>query len=133
MSLQNVELVRGLTEVLEREGLAAALPRLERACDERVEWVEDPSWPGGGTYRGLTGLRAVLAERTDSFEFDLHTEKLIDAGDDVVTLVRWRGRGHRSGAEADMQLAVVYTLRRERITRVRFYLDRAEALEAVGL
>jgi len=61
------------------------------------------------------------------------TERLIDAGDDVVAFVRWRAQGQSSGAEAEMRLAMVNALRAGKIVRVRFYLDRSEALKAVGL
>jgi ketosteroid isomerase-like protein len=133
MSQANVEIVRRVTQAVDSDGFEAALPLFETVCDEQVEWIEDPSWPDAGTYRGVEGLRAVLAERTDAFDFHQQTEKLIDAGDEVVALVRWLGRGHRSGVEAEMQLALVLTLLGGRITRVRFYLNRDEALEAVGL
>jgi ketosteroid isomerase-like protein len=84
-------------------------------------------------YRGVAAVRRLLADRTDTFDFDQHTEELIDAGDDVVAFLRWRGRGHGSGAEAEMRLATVTTLQAGKITRVRFYMDRAEALKAAGL
>jgi ketosteroid isomerase-like protein len=48
-------------------------------------------------------------------------------------LARWRGRGSRSGAETETSLATVTTLRGGKIVKVRFYLDRREALRAAGL
>jgi ketosteroid isomerase-like protein len=133
MSERNVEIVRRLAQAGDSEGYEAALAVAEEIFAEDVEWVEDPSWPGGGAYRGLPAIRALLAERTDSFAIDQITERLIDAGDDVVSFIRWRGRGESSGAEADMRVATVLTLRDGKVTRVRFFLDRAEALRAVGL
>jgi ketosteroid isomerase-like protein len=133
MSQENVEVVRRVTQAVDTDGFEGALALLEAACDEQVEWIEDPSWPDAGTYRGVEGLRAVLAERTDAFDFDQQTEKLVDAGAEVVAFVQWRGRGQHSGAETDMRLAVVFTLRASMITRVRFYLNRSEALDDVGL
>lgn len=81
---------------------------------------------------GLSAVRKLLSERTDSFDFEQDTERLIDAGDDVVAFIRWRGRGHTSGAQVEMRLAVLMSLRDAKIVRVRFYLDRNEALAAVG-
>jgi ketosteroid isomerase-like protein len=133
MESTNVEIVRRLARASDEGGFQAALPLAEQLFDEQVEWVEDPSWPGAGSYRGIPAIRKLLYERTDSFKFDQHTEKLIDAGDDIVSFIRWRGRGQQSGAEAEMQLATVTTLRSGKIIRVRFYLDRSEALQAVGL
>lgn len=133
MSQANVDVVRALSRAVETKDLEAAFALAEQYFDDDLEWVEDPSWPGGGTYRGIAAVRQLLRERTDSFDIEQRIEKLIDAGDDVVTFIRWRGRGHSSGAEAEMQVATVSTLRDGKIVRVRFYLDRNEALAAVRL
>jgi ketosteroid isomerase-like protein len=74
-----------------------------------------------------------VAERMEAFDLEQKTERLIDAGDDVVALVRWRARGQSSGAEAELRLAMVSSLRGGRIVRVRFYLDPTEALKAAGI
>jgi hypothetical protein len=47
--------------------------------------------------------------------------------------VRWVGRGKVSGAQGEISMAMVWTVREQAITRVEFFLDRARALEAVGL
>ena len=135
MSQENVEIVRRLNEVADQEGVSRALEATIAAdlFDDDVEWVEDPTWPGAGTYRGLAALRSVVAERTDTLDVAQRIEELFDAGDDVVAFVRWSGRGQASGAEADMRLATVTTFRAGKIVRVRFYFDRHEALKAVGL
>jgi ketosteroid isomerase-like protein len=101
MSEENVEIVRRLARAGDSDGSEGALALAKDIFDEEVEWVEDRCGPAG-TYRGVGAIRALLAERTDSFNFDQHTEKLIDAGDEVVAFMRWRGRGHSSGAEAEM-------------------------------
>jgi len=135
MSQANVEIVRRLSEMAYREGVNSAMETAiaEGRFDNDVEWVEDPAWPDAGTYRGLSAIRSVVAQRTDSFDVDQQIERLIDAGDDVVAFVRWNGRGHRSGAETETRLATVTTLRAGKVVRVRFYLDRQDALKAVGL
>ena len=51
----------------------------------------------------------------------------------VVALVRWIGRGKTSGAQGEISLAMVWTVRDQAITRLEFFLDRAQALQAVGL
>ena len=51
----------------------------------------------------------------------------------LVVLVRWVGRGKASGAQGEISMAMVWTVREQAITRIEFFLDRAEALEAVGL
>jgi ketosteroid isomerase-like protein len=133
MSQENVEVVRRVTEVMDDDGFEAAFPVFAKAARPDVEWREDPSWPDAGTYRGAEEIRQLMLDRLDSFEYDQQTEQLIDLDDKVVALVRWRGRGIASGAQSDMELAIVWTLREGAIARVEFYLNRAKALEAAGL
>ena len=60
-------------------------------------------------------------------------ERFIDLGDRVLVLDRQTGRGRRSGAVLDHELAQVFTVRGEAIVRWQSYWHRSEALEAVGL
>ena len=69
----------------------------------------------------------------DTLDFHQQTEDLIAVDDKVVALVRWIGRGKTSGAQGEISMAIVWTVRDQAITRLDFYLDRAQALEAVGL
>jgi ketosteroid isomerase-like protein len=103
ISEQNVEIVRRVAEVIDREGFEAAFPVFAEVAHPGVEWREDPSWPDAGTYRGLDAIRRLMLDRLDSFDFDQQTEELIDAGERVVELVRWRGRGTQSGAQGEME------------------------------
>ena len=133
MSQENVEVVRRVTDVMDAEGFAAALPVFLEAAHSDVEWREDPAWPGSATYRGVEQVRQVILDRMDTLDFDQQTEDLIDVHDKVVVLVRWVGRGKASGAQGEISMAMVWTVRYQAITRVEFFLDRAQALEAVGL
>jgi uncharacterized protein len=133
MSQQNLDIVRRIADVIDDEGFEAAFPVFAESARPDVEWREDPSWPGAGTYRGLEELRRQMLDRLDSFDFDQQTEELIEVDDKVVTLVKWRGQGKASGAQSEMELAIVWTVQERAITRVEFYIDRSQALEAVGL
>jgi uncharacterized protein len=133
MSQENLEVVRRIADAMDNDGFEAAFAVFEAAAQADVEWREDPLWPGAGTYRGLEQVRTLVADRLDSFDFDQQTEALIHADDKVVAFVHWRGRGRASGAHSEMQLAIVWTLHERAITKVEFYLDRSEALEAVGM
>jgi ketosteroid isomerase-like protein len=97
MSHANVEIARKLSDAVDSGGFEAVFAHAEELFHEDVEWIEDPSWPGGGTYRGPAAIRELISERTDSFDFEQHTEKLIDAGDDVVPSY--------DGADADRSAA----------------------------
>ena len=133
MSQENVEVVRRVTDVMDAEDFGAAFPVFLEAAHPDVEWREDPAWPGSATYRGVEQVREVILDRMDTLDFDQRTEDLIDVDDKVVALVRWRGRGRASGAQGELSLAIVWTVREQAITRIEFFLDRAQALAAVGV
>ena len=99
----------------------------------RWHGARTPAWPGAARYGGVERVRhQVILDRMDTLDFDQETEDLIDAGDKVVVLVRWRGRGRARGGQGEISLAMVWTVREQAITSVEFFLDRARALEAVG-
>lgn len=56
-------------------------------------------------------------------------EQLVEAGSDVVALLRTSGRGRRSGAEVECETAMVWSVREGRLTALRFYRNREEALK----
>ena len=133
MSQENVEVVRRVTDVMDAEGFEAAFPVFLDAAHSDLEWREDPAWPGSANYRGVEQVRQVILDRMDTLDFDQQTEDLIPVDDKVVALVRWVGRGKASGAQGEISMAMVWTVREQAITSLEFYLDRAQALEAVGL
>jgi ketosteroid isomerase-like protein len=55
----------------------------------------------------------------------------VHSADRVVARTKWHGAGH--GADADLEMSQVITIRKGRIVRLEFFWDHAEALEAVGL
>jgi ketosteroid isomerase-like protein len=81
--------------------------------------------------RGFAPFWRQLYEAWESYEHDCH--ELIDAGDDVVSIVTDRGRGRASGAEVEISAYGVWTIRDGKIVRVVWYPTCDEALEAAGL
>ena len=70
----------------------------------------------------------------DLFEdFTIDIEDVFDAGEELAVFLRLSGRGRESGAQVDARMAHVWTIREGRAIRLRQYLDRAAALEAVRL
>jgi hypothetical protein len=64
----------------------------------------------------------------------LEVEELIDAGDQVLVLIRFGGRGKMSGAEVEVLVWNLWTFREGESVRWTYSgEDRAEALEAAGL
>jgi ketosteroid isomerase-like protein len=137
MSEENVEIVRRLFEVfrqgMERGDLGAWFDSEDLADD--FEWITPPGVPGLGTYRGREGFLEFMRIWTEDFEdWSVELEGLIDAGDDrVVGLFHQRGTGKESGVPVELHQALVYELEGGRVTRMRNYIDPADALKAVGL
>jgi ketosteroid isomerase-like protein len=136
MSRENVEVVRRVlgamsADVAERDTLDTLVKRLA----PEVEFEEDPRFPEAGTYRGRDEVFRYFSEFAAQFEEFLFTvEELRESGDDtVLVLLRIRGRGKASSAQFDFRSGWLYSLRDGQVVRIRAYLDRAEALEAVGL
>ena len=135
MSRENVEIVRRIYEAVARRDRETILSlydpevELDFTPDTLAEHI------GGTVWTGHDGLRAFDRELRESFEsFETRCEELIDAGECVVTVSQYRGRGRRSGAEVDGPRQFgVWSVRDGKVTRVVWYSVRREALEAAGL
>jgi ketosteroid isomerase-like protein len=134
MSRENMEIVREGYAAFNRGGPEAMIGKY---------WAEDLVWdvttigfPGPGVYRGLDEVRAFFADWFGVFGFDewyAEVDRLIEHGDQVVAFVRQRGRGGASATPAEMEMTQILTLKEGRIIRIQVYLDRQQALEAVGM
>ena len=76
----------------------------------------------------------MIRERYETWataEDDL--EEVIDAGEQIVSVIVSRGRGRASGAEVEQRHHGVWTFRDGKIVRVAWLGTREEALESAGL
>jgi ketosteroid isomerase-like protein len=138
MSQENVEVVRRLYSLRPD---AASVVRGDfddiffDYFDPDVEIVPPLRYPDTeSSYRGPEGVRRwyrQLDEVWDDWRFE--AERFFDAGDRVVVFVRVSGSAKQSGAALAISAAHVLTLRDGRVTRADIFLDRSDALEAVGL
>jgi ketosteroid isomerase-like protein len=86
------------------------------------------------TSRGLQGFAEAWRDWLEPWEsYYIEAEEFIDAGDEVVSLTRVLAQTTRDTVAVEHRPAAVWSLREGKIVRVRFYLDRGEALEAAGL
>ena len=127
MSRENVEVVRQAHEALN----AGDLDGLVALCHEDFELDMSDRVLNPETYQGHDGIRRFYAEVHGPWErYVWEAEDLCDEGDVVVALVRARGLGRGSGLEVDRETAMIWTVRDGKATGLRFYRDRAAALEA---
>lgn len=131
MSTENVELVRRVYELFERREIEGVLGLVTDDFELRLPDI----YPEGPeTYRGHEGLRRWLAMVQDTWgEWRFEPERLIDADEQVVALVRIVAAGGASGVPVDRKVAHVWSLRAGKASMASVHLDRTEALEAAGL
>lgn len=83
---------------------------------------------------GFEGFVEAWRDWTGAFaSFRIELEEMVDAGDNVVSLVRQIGIPKGADAEIETPGAAVWMLRDGRLRRVEFHLDRDAALRAAGL
>jgi ketosteroid isomerase-like protein len=89
----------------------------------------------GRVYDGARGFAEALSDLNAAWqEWRQEIDDVIDAGEDhVVVLARLKARGRESGAPVDQPWAMVITLRHGHLIASRTFLDRTQALKAVGL
>jgi ketosteroid isomerase-like protein len=130
MSQENVEIVRRIFEEWERGNFWTA-DYLDP--DVAFTWVNAILTPGGET-RGIAELTERVQEFLGAWDgLTAAAEQLVDAGERIVAVEEWRGRGKTSGAPVQVRQGSVWTISNRRVIRVVVYSDPAEALEAVGL
>jgi ketosteroid isomerase-like protein len=103
-------------------------------CTEDIE-LRTPLEPITGVYEGGPGVRRFFADVEDAgTDFRLDLERLEAIGEDrVLAFLRVSARGRASGIPQGAETANVYDIVEGKIGRIRIFLDRQEALEAVGL
>jgi ketosteroid isomerase-like protein len=131
MSQENVEIVRRGNAAFNSGDYVAFAESLHPDIEfgDRAHAADAPA-----TLRGAQALLSLLSEWRESFDdFRAEIQEYIEAGDHVVCVTRWTGRGKASDAVVDISQVDVYELREGKIVRAMLaYPDKATALEAVG-
>jgi ketosteroid isomerase-like protein len=130
MSEENVEIVkRALAAVNERD-----IDGYLACCTEDIQ-LRTPMSPVVGVYEGADGIRRFFADIEDAApDFRLHLERSEAVGAErVLAFLRAAAHGRASGLPAGAETGNVYEFKEGKIRRIQIFLDRGEALEAVGL
>jgi ketosteroid isomerase-like protein len=130
MGPRDEELVRTAFEHWNRSDFEAALEYV----DPDVEWrTANPLLDLPPVSRGHEAVRAFWETWTSSWNnIRIEPEEFIDAGDELLVLVRWRATS-QAGIDVDQPVAFRFLIRDQRVTRFISYWERAEAFEALGL
>ena len=129
MSEENVEIVRALFEAWN----AADMDAFGELYDPDVIVRTAEGWPEPGPYVGREAAMRFHEQLRDTWDANtlVPISDFIDAGDRVAVRYIWRGAGQ--GPDLNMELTLVFTMRKGRIFYQEFFWDHAEALEAAGL
>ena len=129
MSQENVGIVQAAVDAWNRGDWDATLK--DAAPNFEFDFSRSVG-PGRGVYR-LDQMGEFFQEFTDAWEsFRLEADEFIQAGDHVVMPNTLHAQG-RGGIEVQARGAWIWTIRDRGVTRLCFYQDRSDALEAVGL
>ena len=106
-----------------------------RACCTEDVKLETPMAAVGGVYEGIHGIRRFLTdveEAAPDFRIELDGVEEVDSKR-VIAFLRNSSTGRASGIRMAWPQTNVYDLIDGKISHIRIFLDRQEALKAVGL
>ena len=127
MSRENVDLIRAVFRGWDEARVDGMLPFLH-------EDVEYRPMEEAGSINGHGALRRYFERWMEAWdEFEVRPTEFLHNGDRVFNGVAMRASGRGSGVEVAREGFQVWHFRDGMGARIEEYVDRAEALEAVGL
>jgi ketosteroid isomerase-like protein len=130
MSDENVRLVeRAIAAINARD-----IDRYLACCTENVK-LETPMAAVGGVYEGIDGISRFFAdieEAAPDFRIELDGVEGVDSKR-VIAFLRTSSTGRASGIRMASPTTNVYDLLDGKISHIRIFFDRQDALKAVGL
>jgi ketosteroid isomerase-like protein len=130
MSQENVEMIREQIRAFSSADLKGIVRDL--AADAVLE--TDPRFPEGGTFVGVPAIEHFFETLLEGWHDSRGTfEDFREAGQQVLVTAVWKGTGEASHIEVTSIWSVLYTFCEGKIVGMRYFIDRAEALEAAGV
>jgi ketosteroid isomerase-like protein len=105
----------------------------DRWWHDEIRYIEDPRWPGSGTYEGKEAVAEVFEAYMEVFEGALTVERTVEAGDQLVALVRFKLVSAGGDVPTDHLWGYVCGARDGRLVYLRAYWDPDEALADAGV
>jgi uncharacterized protein len=130
MSQENVETVERAIAAINARDVDGYLAY----CTENVELLTQLA-PLGAEYVGVDGIRRFFTDIEDvGPDFRIEVQSVRAVGEDnVIVFMRASATGRASGIATRTEQTNVYDLTDGKISRIRIFPDRDEALKAVGL
>jgi ketosteroid isomerase-like protein len=130
MSQENVEVVRRVLSEWERGNFGTGEffdP------DVHVRWI-NPIFVHRSETHGLEELSQAMVEFLDAWEqITARAERIVSAGDQVISVEIWRGRGRASGIETEVHHSSIWSVVDGKVTYFANYGNPDAAFEAAGL
>jgi uncharacterized protein len=133
MSQENVETARKSFDLWRSGDLDAWVDTLDPNVGWDISTHPLPDVPNHGRGRDalLTVVLATYASGWNDYSAEL--TELIDAGDRVVAVLHETAKMRQTGVPLDRDLVQLWTVRDGRLTFLRVFRTKTEALEAAGL
>ena len=131
MPEQSVEIARRAYGAFNRGDLTGTVADLAT----EFEYVATGTIPGAAsTSRGPEGYRQFVELWWNEFDQpNVQVHELIEAGEQVLASLTFRGHGKQSGVETRWDIWQLWTVRDGKVVRGQGFTSRSEALEAAGL
>jgi ketosteroid isomerase-like protein len=128
VSGENVETVERAIAAINARDIDAYLA----CCTENVELLLPMV---GAQYSGADGIRRFFTDIEDAGpDFRIEVQRVQAIGDShALAFLRFSSTGRASGIVTRAESANVYDFIEGKISRIRIFLDREEAVKAVGL
>jgi ketosteroid isomerase-like protein len=132
ISSEKVEIVRQIFDAVAQRDSATILGLYHPDVELDISHTESAELFGHSVYRGYEGLRNYDREWREAFEnVETDCEELFEAGEQVVSVARYRMRGRVSGIEVPGPAqGGLWTIRDGKVARVVWFNTREEALHA---
>jgi ketosteroid isomerase-like protein len=124
-------IVRSSYEAFGRGDLDGALAMM----DEEIVWHQAQGLPHGGTYHGLSAVRAAIFDPLDEQwwdEFEAVPDEVVGLSDTVLVLGRYTARAKGTGKPLDVPFAHVWRFRGDRAIRFHQFVDTHGWREALA-
>jgi ketosteroid isomerase-like protein len=129
MSQENVETAKRVTDAFNPRDVDALLELATADCVMTSQLLDATT-----DFSGREGIERFYSLLSESWE-DFHSvaQEHRDLGDRVLALGRNMGRGRGSGVPVDAPYGTVFDFLDGEVSRIRLFLDHAEALQAAAL
>ena len=130
MSEENLRVVRAVFDTFSR----GDTPALLELFDPSVVFTPLPDTPDLQSFHGHEGLLQGIGQTTEIWDdFSIELREMHDFDDHVLASLRWWGRGPSSGIQMEVDIAALFTFRKDKIVRFELFSSEHQALEAAGL